>query len=312
MNMTNDTMRANLTWSTTPLPADPSAGRVDLRYAEVEGPAAGPTVTITCGIHGDEGPWGALAVQRVLERPLAELSGRLRVVLAANPTSVAADTRCSPLDQLDLNRCFPGSASGSHSERLAGVLADLVAGSDVLVDLHGGGSWCVNAFTFRFPGSEDLANAVGAPFVVDMALRGGNLAGHVAEAGTRIVAIEMGGRSVDELVWRDRLSDGVERILSVAGSLPRRLPDPAPSVPVKDLFVVRPSVGGVLVPTVRQDAIGSVVPKDTVLGVVHDLHTMEPIEELRAPFDETALLLIRPHITVLEGGAMTYVIGRPA
>ncbi|CAN5849585.1 hypothetical protein BH23DEI1_BH23DEI1_20260 [soil metagenome] len=311
MTPLNDTIRSALTWSTTALPGDPSAGSVALRHAEVVGPTDGPTVTITCGVHGDEGPWGALAVQRVLERPLVELRGRLRLVFAANPTSVAADTRGSPLDHLDLNRCFPGAESGSHSERLAAVLARIVAGSDVLIDLHGGGSWCVNAFAFRFPGSEDLANAVGAPFVVDMAIRTGNLAGHVSAAGTRVVAIEMGGRSVDELLWRDRLGDGVERVLGVAESLPRRLSEPEPSTPVTDLSVVRPSIGGVLVPAVRQDAIGTVVPKDTLLGVVHDLHTMEPSESLTAPFDRTALLLIRPHVAVLEGGAMTYVVGRP-
>jgi hypothetical protein len=39
---------------------------------------------------------------------------------------------------------------------------------------------------------------------------------------------------------------------------------------------------------------------------------MEPLEELFAPFDQTALLLIRPHVTVLEGGAMTYVVGKVA
>ena len=225
------TLRSALSWSAVQLPADPATGSIALRFAQVDGGASGPSVTITCGIHGDEGPWGALAVQRVLERPLSELKGRLQLVLAANPTSVAADTRCSPLDQLDLNRCFPGSDTGSHSERLAAALADVVAGSDVLIDLHGGGSWCVNAFTFRFPGSESLADAVGAPFVVDRPLGSGNLAGHVAAAGTRVVAIEMGGRSVAEMAWRDRLADGVERVLTVAGSLPKRLPDPSAATP---------------------------------------------------------------------------------
>jgi len=305
------TLRSVLSWSAVQLPADPAAGSIALRYARVDADTPGPTVTITCGIHGDEGPWGALAVQRVLERPSTELTGRLQVVLAANPTSVAADTRCSPLDQLDLNRCFPGSETGSHSERLAAALAGVVAGSDVLIDLHGGGSWCVNAFTFRFPGSESLADAIGAPFVVDRPLGSGNLASHVAAAGSQVVAVEMGGRSVAEMVWRDRLADGVERVLALAGSLPKRLPDPPAATPVADLSVVRPSVGGVFVPVVREGDVGTVVTEGTLLGVVHDLATMEPVESLRAPFPETALLLIRPHVTVLEGGAMTYVVGRP-
>lgn len=307
--MTTSTLRSSLRWSRAALPGDPATSTLDLRFADVG--HDGPLATVVCGIHGDEGPWGALAVQRVLERPAGDLLGRLRIVLAANPTAVAADERGSPLDHLDLNRCFPGRADGSHSERLGAVLTTVTTDSDALVDLHGGGSWCVNAFTFRFPGSEALADAVGAPFVVDMPLRPGHLAGQVAERGARVVAIEMGGRSVDELAWRDRLADGVERVLATVGVLRPRLPDPEPARRVSDLTVLRPAQGGVLVPSLRQDGVGTIVAEGTALGVVHDLGTMEPVETLRAPFPETAVLLLRPHVTVLEGGAMTYVVGRP-
>ena len=43
--------------------------------------------------------------------------------------------------------------------------APLVADSDVVIDLHGGGTWCVNAFVKRFEGSEQLAADLGAPFI---------------------------------------------------------------------------------------------------------------------------------------------------
>lgn len=310
MNQTAD-LRSALTWSSATLPADPAASTVDVRVGEVRGASDGPTVSIVCGVHGDEGPWGALAVLHALRRPRADLRGRLRVVFAANPTSVAADTRCSPLDQLDLNRVFPGSANGSHSERLAAALAELTSGSDVLIDLHGGGSWCVNAFTFRFPGGEDLSAAVGAPFVVDRPLGANHLSGHAAANGATVVAVEMGGRSAQEMAWRERLGDGVERMLAVSGSLPTRLAAPPAPVPVDDLTTLRPSAGGVFVPTVREASVGTIVDVGTELGVVHDLATMEPIETLTAPFDRTAVLLLRPHVAVLEGGAMTYVVGVP-
>lgn len=303
-----ETILDALSWSKLELPAGSLQSRMPLWWADIG--SKKPQVTITCGIHGDEGPWSALAVRRALAEPLAQLTGSVRVILAANPTAVEADARTSPLDQLDLNRTFPGKTDGSHTERLAAALAELVEGSDVLIDLHGGGSWCVNAFAFRFPSSEDLADAVGAPFVVDMPIRAGNLAGHVASRNTRIVAIEMGGRSVDEIMWSERLSQGIVRVLSVAGVLDANIQKPTPSIEAHDLSVVRPNHGGVLVPNVRQDAIGTVVTRGTQLGVVHDLHTMEPLEELIAPFDQTALLLIRPHVTVLEGGAMTYVVGQ--
>ena len=302
------TILDNLSWSALNLPAGPLQSQLPLRWADVG--SGKPRATITCGIHGDEGPWSALAVRRALARPLPELVGSIRVIAAANPTAVEADARTSPLDHLDLNRTFPGNAKGSHTEQLAAALTSLVDNSDVLIDLHGGGSWCVNAFTFRFPGSEDLAQAVGTPFVVDMPIRAGNLAGHVASQGTRIVAIEMGGRSVDEVMWSKRLAEGIQRVLDVAGVLDADLEEPTASTVARDLDVIRPSRGGVLIPSLRQDSVGTVVSGGTQLGIVHDLHTMEPVEVLIAPYDETALLLIRPHITVLEGGAMTYVVGR--
>lgn len=303
------TLRSALRWSSIDLPHESATGVVPLRWAEVGD--SGPLTVVTCGIHGDEGPWGALAVQRMLERPFGDLRGRLRLVLAANPTAVAADQRGSPLDHLDLNRTFPGNPEGSHSEQLGAVLTGLCEGAAALIDLHGGGSWCVNAFTFRFPGSEALADAIGAPFVVDMPLRSGHLAGMVAAQGALVVAVEMGGRSVDELAWRNRLADGIDRVLAHLEVLTPRLPEPTLARKVEGLRVLRPSRGGVYLPTLRQQAIGSIVPEGTELGVLCELGTMEPIETFYAPFPETALLLLRPHVTVLEGAAMTFVVGRP-
>ena len=51
------TIRSALRWSSATLPAEPATGTLALRHATVVGEHDGPTVTITCGIHGDEGPW---------------------------------------------------------------------------------------------------------------------------------------------------------------------------------------------------------------------------------------------------------------
>ena len=61
-------------------------------------------------------------------------------------------------DTLDLNRVFPGDRGGSHTERLAAALTThAIDGAEIVIDLHGGGSWCVNAFVFQFPGGEALS-----------------------------------------------------------------------------------------------------------------------------------------------------------
>jgi predicted deacylase len=295
-------------WQTTPLPHLAHSDAELLVGTVGDG---GPHTLITAGMHGDEGPWGALAIRRLLTLPSASLRGTLQIVMAANPTAAEIDARCSPVDQLDLNRSFPGDAEGSHSERLAAHIAELADRADLVIDLHGGGSWCVNAFVFRF-GDDGLAEASGAPFVVAGPDRPGNLIHHVRSRGAQAVALEMGGRSRDEMAWRDRIADALQRMLHGAGRLAGDPPAAAaPPQPVDGLRVLRPKRGGVFVPTLREDAIGTVVAADTLLGRVHHPGTLEVIEDLVAPYEATALLLLRPHIGVMEAGAMAYVVGRP-
>lgn len=40
-----------------------------------------------------------------------------------------------------------------------------VDGADIVLDIHGGGSWCMDSFVYRFPGSHEVAAHIGAPFV---------------------------------------------------------------------------------------------------------------------------------------------------
>jgi predicted deacylase len=307
--MKKGTIFESISWTSVDLPSKPAT--IPLMIGSVG--TGTPRATIIAGVHGDEGPWGALAIQQVLERKRTQLTGSLQIVFAANPLAVVADKRNSPLDDLDLNRIFPGKDDGSHSERIAAALMPIITDTNVLIDLHGGGSWCVNAFTFSFPGSEKLAALVDVPFVVPIDNREGQLSYYARQAGAKVIAIEMGGRSRDELRWRDRLSASLERILTVSEVLEPVTTDDfeQQAVTVTDLKVLRPSYGGVLIPEVREDSIGHCVPQGTLLGTVVDVGTMATKERLLAPYETTALLLLRPHVTVLEGGAMTYVVGRP-
>jgi len=300
-----------LAWRALDVAGEAAYGRLAVRVGEVG--RGQPHVVLTAGVHGDEGPWGALALRNALSGPMADLRGRLTVVLAANPLAAQADLRNSTLDVLDLNRSFPGDAEGSHTERLAHALAGLLAGADAVVDLHGGGSWCVNAFVFRFSGSEELAALAGAPFVVDAPDKVGTLTQFARAAGAKAVALEMGGRSRDELLWAERIAHGLQRILAHVGALEARNAD-APAVaprPVGPSMVLRPPSGGVFVPTLRESAVGTIVPEGTELGRLLELNTLAPIHTFVAPFQETALMLLRPHVGVIEGGAMTYVVARP-
>jgi hypothetical protein len=300
-------------WDTIPIPAGAAEGAISLGIGRVG--SGSPVGLITAGVHGDEGPWGAWAIQKMLaQTDEDELIGSLRIVPVANPLAMQADARNAPLDTLDLNRVFPGDPKGSHTERLAAALvAGAVDGAEIVIDLHGGGSWCVNAFVFQFAGGEALSKSFPAPFIVSGPDRAITLTGYARSQGATVAAVEMGGRSEFEEQWAERIASGLRRALEVSGllkpgshSMGREEP-----IPVGPTTVLRPGHGGIFIPRARADVVGTVVPGGTVLGDLRDPVTQAVIEQFEAPFDRTALLLLRPTMTRLEGGAMTYVVAEP-
>ena len=81
---------------------------------------------------------GQIAVSR-LARTLdpATVQGQVIMIPALNMPAVMNDTRLSPVDNRDMNRCFPGNPRGTFSEMLAHFIDALVLPHvDVSVDLH--------------------------------------------------------------------------------------------------------------------------------------------------------------------------------
>lgn len=305
------TLLDSIAWKRIPIPGTAAVGQLGLGIGSVG--SGGPVALITAGVHGDEGPWGAWAIRKFLEMTTADdLIGTIRVIPVGNPLAMESDTRNATLDQLDVNRTFPGNASGSYTERLvATIVAEALEGAEVVIDLHGGGSWCVNSFAFQFEGGEALSRAFGAPFIVNGPDRNVTLTGYARSKGAQVAAIEMGGRSEFEEVWADRIATGLRRALGVAGVLkPYDVPADE-SLPVGPSTVLRPASGGVFLPHVKAKDIGTIVPGGTVLGEVVDPVTQQTLETFVAPFERTALMLLRPMICRIEGGAMTYVVAEP-
>src|SRR3954467_11325354 len=67
----------------------------------------GPTVLLTGGVHGDEYE-GQIAISRLArELEPAQVRGRVIMIPTVNMPAALNDTRLSPIDDRDLNRCFP-------------------------------------------------------------------------------------------------------------------------------------------------------------------------------------------------------------
>lgn len=135
---------------------------------------SGPTVLITGGIHGDEYE-GPIAITRLAQTlDVARLQGRVILIPAFNMPAVLNDTRLSPVDNRDMNRCFPGNPRGTFSEMLAHFLdSNVLPFADVSLDMHTAGHSFDSALSTNMHYLADperrqktmaAAAAFGAPF----------------------------------------------------------------------------------------------------------------------------------------------------
>ncbi len=110
-----------------------------LPYMQAESSRRGPSVWLTACAHGDE-VGGVVVVQEVFKRlrkrPL--IKGTLQAFPLMNPMGFEIGTRNVSLSGEDLNRCFPGSPSGTLAERIADKIFGSIVETKpaVVLDLH--------------------------------------------------------------------------------------------------------------------------------------------------------------------------------
>ncbi|WBU52652.1 N(2)-acetyl-L-2,4-diaminobutanoate deacetylase DoeB [Paracoccus sp. SCSIO 75233] len=100
----------------------------------------GPTALLTGANHGDEYE-GPIALQQLAwEIEPQQVSGRVIIVPYLNYPAFRAGTRVSPIDQVNMNRAFPGRPDGTPSQKIANYFNDvLVPMADLVLDYHSGG-----------------------------------------------------------------------------------------------------------------------------------------------------------------------------
>jgi len=173
-----------------------TADDVHLSVRVVHGREPGPCLFLTAAIHGDEIN-GVEVVHRVVHSPrMRRLRGTLLAIPVVNIYGFLQQNRYLP-DRRDLNRCFPGSAGGSLAARLAYTLeSEVVAHADAGIDLHTGSLHRSNLPQirgfFEDPEVRRLADAFGAPVMLDSPPREGSLRGMCAERNVPLVVYEAG------------------------------------------------------------------------------------------------------------------------
>lgn len=245
----------------------------------------GPTVFITAAIHGDEINGTGIIRSLIRDVDLHLEAGALILVPVLNILGFEHHSRYLP-DRRDLNRCFPGSASGSMASRMARLIFDEIIGrSDYGIDLHTAALRRTNFPNVRADTTDKkvrrFAQLFGAELIVSGAGPLGAFRREACGVGCPTVVAE-GGE-----VWKVEPSivawalRGIRNVLIGLKMVRGQPVRPALELVIEHTAWVRAERGGFLQYHVRP---GSLVRKGTrlvtntnLLGVEHNA--------LHAPFD---------------------------
>ncbi len=274
------------------------------------GRRAGPVLFVSAAIHGDELN-GVEIIRRLLKVPaLKRLKGTLVAVPIVNLHGVINTSRYLP-DRRDLNRCFPGSESGSLAARIAHLfMREIVSQATHGIDLHTGAIHRTNLPQIRANLDDEetaaLARAFGTPVILNAAIRDGSLRAAAAESDIPILVYEAGeALRLDDFPVRGGV-EGVVRVMRHLRMLPRtRGKAPPEPVMARSSSWVRAPQSGLFRTFSR---LGDRVTRDqTVLGVVSDPFG-EQEHEIRAPF--SGIVIGRLQLPLVNEGDAIYHIAR--
>lgn len=246
---------------------------------------SGPTVILEAGNHGDEYE-GPIALGELLrELDPGAVNGRIIILPAVNTPAVDAGRRTSPVDGLNLNRTFPGDATGTITQQISAYVSEVILPlGDAFVDLHSGGS-SLNILPSAIiePAADpvlrrrniDAVLAFGAPLtvVIDNLGEPRTSTATAVRAGLVTIGTELAGAgtvSPDALAICRR---GVRNVLAHFGVLdpasatPPARPDAILRIPGHDGYVLAPTAG-VFEPF---HALGARVSAGQEAGRIHNL-----------------------------------------
>ena len=263
----------------------PSDTRIDMYLHVCRSVHDGPTVLLLGGVHGDEIN-GVEIVRRVIANGIVEnlQRGTVIAIPVLNIYGFNNFSRDVP-DGKDVNRSFPGSASGSMASRVAHLFTkNILPLIDFGIDFHTGGQNHYNfpqiRFTTGHEKSQELAASFSAPFTISTKTIPKSLRKSAVDAGKPVIVFEGGENLRFDGYCIEKGLAGIQRVLAAHEMLPAA-PKKDESVMIASRTWVRAKRSGMF--RWRKQS-GQKVLKGEPLGVLNDPYGQEEFAVL-APKD---------------------------
>lgn len=162
-----------------PLPELFSCAPLYMPIKVIHGKRPGPCLLVTAAMHGNELN-GTEIINRLLKvSSLKRLQGTLIAVPVLNVYGLINRSRYLP-GGIELDRCFPGTKTGTHGARLAHIFtSEIFSKADVCIDLQTGSINHTNLpqifFNFEDAQTKSLAETFNAPVISNITCEKGML-----------------------------------------------------------------------------------------------------------------------------------------
>ncbi|MFD2420059.1 succinylglutamate desuccinylase/aspartoacylase family protein [Amycolatopsis pigmentata] len=257
---------------------DLGAEAISLPVAVIHGAEPGPLLAVTAGIHGGEYV-SILAARRFLQA-LDPATVRGTVVISLQSSPLAFRDRVAfvnPIDEENLNRCFPGDAAGTPTQRLANWLwENIIARADFYVDCHCGDlPESLEAFTGLVLSGDssvdekslEMANCWDVERSIVTGTSGSTIWA-AAQAGIPAVLVELGERGQWTEGEVERQLSGLMAVAGRVGIIDSHRPGSPTTHPLFEVAAgLSAEIDGLWFPKVKP---GEVVTPGAALGTIED------------------------------------------
>lgn len=269
-------------------------------------------ICIVTGTHGDEleGQYICYALGEYLKENIDKLNGTVDIYPALNPLGIDSIMRGIPGYDLDMNRTFPGTESGTMPEMIAHEILEDMKGADVCIDIHASNIFLreIPQIRMSIPTSETLlpyAKMLNVDFVwvhASATVLESTLAHSLNSAGTKTLVVEMGVGMRITKEYCKQLMDGIINLFVNLEMLTdvevAEIREPVVSLDGAVGFVNSPATG-IFVPDTE---FGSVVSEGDIIGRIVDPLTGAIAENAVAPC--SGLLFTLREYPVVYGGSL--------